>query len=306
MVESTTLGKTGLRVGRLGAGLGQIGDLGGGDVGTAGKILGAALDSGVNFYDTAECYGNSEELIGKAIAHRRNEIFLATKAGHTPDRSGPGWTGEIVRESIDRSLSRLKTDHVDLLQMHADDIAAPLPDDVIQAALDAKVAGKTRFLGYSGENEDAEWAVQSGLFDTLQTSFSLLDQRARYGLFEQARSREIGIIAKRPIGRGLWGVAASADGGTGLVGPIAERFRRARVMREMGPVAGAPKDHIALALGFVLGHEDVHTAIVGTGNSEHMLANIAAVENALPIAQDVVAELHRRYDLVGREWPALN
>jgi aryl-alcohol dehydrogenase-like predicted oxidoreductase len=306
-MEFTTLGKTGLNVSRLGAGLGQLGGLPADDVETAGRILGAALDGGVNFFDTGECYGNSEELIGKAVAHRRDEIVLATKAGHGPTRSsGRPWIGETVADGIDRSLVRLKTDHVDLVQMHADDISAPLPDDVMQAVLDAKEAGKTRFLGYSGENEDAEWAVQSGIFDTLQTSFNLLDQRARYGLFEQARSRGIGIIGKRPIGQAMWGIAGGAGGGAGLSGTNVERFRRARAMLEMGPIDSAPQDDIVLALGFALAQEDVHTAIVGTGNLQHMLANIVAVESALPIAEGVVAELHRRFDLVGRDWPAIN
>ena len=77
-------------------------------------------------------------------------------------------------------------------------------------------------------------------------------------------------------------------------------------MLEMGPIDSAPRDDIVLALGFALAQEDVHTAIVGTGNLQHMLANIVAVESALPIAEGVVAELHRRFDLVGRDWPAIN
>ena len=306
-MQTTTLGKTGLKVSRLGAGLNQIGGLPADDVKTVGRILGAALDGGVNFFDTAECYGNSEELIGKSVAHRRDEIVLATKAGHQPTRSlGRSWTGETVRDGIDRSLVRLRTDHVDLVQMHADDISAPLPDDVIQAALDAKAAGKTRFLGYSGENEDAEWAIQSGLFDTLQTSFNLVDQRARYGLFDQAVSKGIGVIAKRPIGNALWGIAATADAGEGLSGTDLDRFKRARAMLEMGPIDGAPQDDIVLALGFVLAHEEVDTAIAGTRSPEHMLANIEAVETELPIGDHLVDELRRRFDLVGREWPSIN
>ena len=300
------LGKTGLKVSRLGAGLAQLGQLAADDVDAAERILGGALDGGVNFFDTGECYGNSEELIGKAVGHRRDEIVLATKAGHTPDKSPErGWTGELVRESIDRSLMRLKTDYVDVIQMHADNISAPLPDDVIQAALDAKAAGKTRFLGYSGENEDAEWAVHSGLFDTLQTSFNLVDQRARHGLFEQARSGGVGIIGKRPIANAIWGKVTS-EGDAGLSGTNIERLERARAMLEMGPIDHAAKDPIVLALGFVLAHEEVHTAIVGTGSPEHMLSNIDAVETNLPIPEGVVVELRRRFDLVGRQWRSID
>ena len=306
-METTSLGKTGLKVNRLGVGLAEIGELSTDDVRKAGRILGAALDGGINFFDTAECYGNSEELIGKTIAHRRDEIILATKAGHlSTGSSGRPWTGQTVRDGINRSLVKLKTDHVDLVQIHAYDILAPLPDEVIEAVMDAKKAGKTRFLGYIGENEAAEWAVLSGLFDTLQTSFSLVDQRARYNLFEQARSRGIGIIAKRPIGNATWGRAAAAKGDAGLSGTGLERLKRAQALLEMGPIDGAPQDPNVLALGFVLAHEDAHTAIVGTRSPEHMLANIAAVETSLPLAEGVVTELHRSFDLVGREWLAID
>jgi len=306
-METTTLGKTGLTVSRLGVGLAQLGGISADDAAKAGRILGSALDAGINFFDTAECYGNSEELIGKTVAHRRDEIVLATKAGHpSTGSSGRPWTGQTVRDSIDRSLVKLKTDHLDLVQLHAYDIAAPPPDEVIQAVLDAKESGKTRFLGYSGENEDAEWAVQSDLFDTLQTSFNLVDQRARYDLFDQARSRGIGIIAKRPIANAIWGKATAADSNAQPSGSNLERLKRAQAMLEMGPIDGAPQDPVVLALGFVFAHEDVHTAIVGTGSPEHMLSNIAVVEMDLPIAESVVAQLRRRFDLVGREWRAID
>ena len=91
-MELTTLGKTGLKVSRLGVGLAELGGLPADNVETAGRILGAALDGGINFFDTAESYGNSEELIGKTVAHRRSEIVLATKTGHPPTGySGQPW-----------------------------------------------------------------------------------------------------------------------------------------------------------------------------------------------------------------------
>ena len=305
-MEMVELGRTGLTVSRLGIGLFPMGHLTQDKIKTAGQVLGAALDAGVNFFDTAECYGDSEEMIGKAVGHRRDEIVLATKAGHvSTGSSGQPWTAQAVREGIDRSLARLNTDHVDLLQVHAYDILGPPPDDVIEAVLEAKEAGKTRFIGYSAENEDADWAIQTGLFATLQTSFSLVDQRARHGLLELAKSRGVGFIAKRPIANAVWG-KASSQGDAGLSGRFLERLERARAMLELGPIVGAPEDPTVLALGFVLAHQDVHTAIVGTGSPEHMLANIDAVERSLPIPEGVVSELHRRFDLVGKNWRGID
>ncbi len=174
----------------------------------AGRLLNAALDAGINFLDTAECYGVSEELIGQYVSHRRGEFILATKAGHVSGGcSGEPWTAQTVADSIDRSLVRMKTGYVDIVQLHAYDAPRPPPDEVVQAVVDAKEAGKTRFVGFSDENEEAEWAIESGLFDTLQTSFSLVDQRARYGLLQAARSKGVGIIGKRPIANAVWGKA---------------------------------------------------------------------------------------------------
>ena len=309
-MQRAVLGRTGLEVSRLGAGLVQIGRL---DVGSAGRVLNEALDGGVTFLDTAECYGRSEEFIGRMIAHRRAEFVLATKVGHAVGReSRPvdvdsecnrSWTAHTMRESIDRSLRRLKTDRVDLLQVHAYDTSWPLDDDVLQVLLDARQTGKVRFLGYSQEGNHAELAVRSGIFDTLQVSFSLIDQRPRLGLLASARNEGVGIIAKRPIANAAWGRSPAEDGGSG---PRANAQRTvAKLMAADGPIPAAPEDSTALALGFVLAHPEVATAIVGTGNPDHMRHNISIVENQLPLPSEAVEELKRRYDRLGWTWEGM-
>ena len=309
-MERAVLGRTGLEVSRLGAGLVQIGRK---DVGNAGRLLNEALDGGVTFLDTAECYGHSEEFIGRTIAHRRSEFVLATKVGHAVDRgSRPvgvdpegnrSWSASTMRESIDRSLRRMKTDRVDLLQVHAYDTSWPLEDDVLQVLLDARQAGKVRFLGYSQEGNHAELAVRSGIFDTLQVSFSLIDQRPRLGLLALARNEDVGIIAKRPIANAAWGQSPAEDGGSG---PRTNAQRTvAQRMAAQGPIPAAPEDPVALALGFVLAHPEVATAIVGTGDPDHMRHNISIVENQLPLPAEAVEELRRRYDQLGWTWEGL-
>ena len=306
-METAILGRTGLRVSRLGVGLVKIGRYSVDEPQRAERVLNSALDAGVTFLDTAECYGNSEELIGNAVSHRRDEYVLATKAGHVPQgSSGEPWTGKTVRDGIDNSLRRLKTDRVDLVQVHAFDISAPTPDDVLGALTDARDAGKTRFLGYSGENDDAVWALQSGLFDALQTSFNLVDQCARHRLFELAEANGVGVIAKRPIANAVWGQAVSGAGPDMVAGTTKERLRRAKAILDIGPIADAPEDPIAMALGFVLGNDEVTTAIVGTGNPDHMLENIKVVETHLPIPESVVVELQRRFDELGGDWPGID
>jgi hypothetical protein len=301
-MEQSRLGNTGIEVSRLGAGLAEIGSqLTLAEEKHASQILNLALDSGINFLDTAACYGISEELIGRTVAHRRDEYILATKAGHIAgDYQGPSWTAETVRHSIERSLRRLQTDHLDLVQLHSCSVEILERGEVIEALLDAKQAGKTRFIGYSGDNDAARWAVEHEVFDTLQTSFNLVDQQARKELFPLAREKGMGIIAKRPIANAAWGRESSPSFYAN------EYHRRAQILEDMGPVPGDPGNPIVLALGFVLAHEAVNTAIVGTSDRDHMQANIRWVEEELPIAEEAVADLEARFDEAGHDWTQEN
>jgi aryl-alcohol dehydrogenase-like predicted oxidoreductase len=282
----------------LGAGLSEIGyGLTLAQEDRAGRILNLALDRGINFLDTAACYGISEELIGRTITHRRDEYVLATKAGHVAgDYRGRSWTAATVRDSIERSLRRTRTDHLDLVQLHSCGVDVLQRGEVIQALLDARQAGKTRFVGYSGDNEAARWAVEHNLFDTLATSFNLVDQRARTELFPLAREKGMGIIAKRPIANAAWGQEHSPSA------YASEYHRRAQIVAEQGPLPGDPDDPILLALGFTLAYDAVDTAIVGTRDLDHMRANVRLVEEKLPIPTETVEALERRFDELGTGW----
>ncbi len=296
MMETRDLGKTGLRVSRLGVGLAEIGDLRLAEARQAADVLNLALDSGVTFFDTAACYGNSEVLIGQTIAHRRADFVLATKAGHVVDGyQGIEWTARTIQYSIDRSLTRMRTDYLDLAQLHSCGVEVLERGEVIQALQEAQQAGKTRFIGYSGDNESALWAVNSGLFDTLQTSFNLVDQSAHHLLFEPAEARGMGIIVKRPVANGVWGAAASPSGYAD------QYFERAEMMAALDRLPDAPENRIFLALSFALAHDVVDTAIVGTRSAAHMRANIEWAESQHSLAEQVVKELHRRYELLASE-----
>ncbi len=301
-MEVREFGKTGLGVSRLGLGLAEFTRHGESysDLRNAGRVLNNALDGGINFLDTAACYGETEEMIGGSVAHRRAEYTLATKCGHViGGASGEEWSAKVIEQSIDRSLKRLRTDHVDLVQLHSCSVEVLERGEAIEAMLRAREAGKTRFVGYSGDNEDARWAVDSGHFDSLQTSYNLVDQHARTkGLFEAARSNGLGVIVKRPVANGVWRRAASpyqyAD----------EYFRRARTVQDMGPIEDEPEDPHLTAMGFVLAQSEVDTVIVGTRNADHVVSNIDMVESRLPISE-AAAELRRRFEEVGDEWVQL-
>lgn len=304
-MKMNILGRTNLKVTELGIGLAETG-LAFDDTKAVDTILNTALDKGINFLDTAECYGNSEEMLGKTISHRRNEFILATKTGHVVgDFKGSEWTADAITYSIERSLSLLKTDYIDIIQLHSYGVHFPPPNGVMDALLKAKETGKTRFIGYSQENEIAMKAVSSKVFDTLQTSFSLVDQKARYELFSLCESLNIGIIGKRPIANAIWKMTNTNKPKISLSGNNKERFDRAKQLLESGPLQGAPDDPIALSLGFTLAHP-IDTAIVGTRNVQHLLNNIQIVNEQLPLPNTVIADLHKRFDEYGLNWPSID
>ena len=172
--------------------------------------------------------------------------------------------------------------------------------EVIDALDRAKEAGKTRFIGYSGDDERALWAIESGRFDTLQTSLNIVDQQARVMLLEPAESRGMGIIIKRPIGNALWGTKSRPPDSSDKT--PREYFRRAQEMARMGPIPSAPDDPTLLALGFVYAHPHVDTAIVGTSNPSHLRSNIELVERGVALSAETVEELHGRFDKLGGLW----
>jgi hypothetical protein len=189
-----------------------------------------------------------------------------------------------------------------VVQLHSCTVEILERGDVIRALRDARDAGKTRFIGYSGDNENAEWAVASGQFDTLQTSFNLVDQKARRTLLPAAEAQGMGIIIKRPIGNAVW--RASKDPRPYEHNPdyTVEYHRRAGVMQAEGALPDEPDDRILTAMGFTLAHPEVDVVIVGTQRPEHMLSNIELVSNRLPIPAAAVEALHERYDRLADGW----
>lgn len=197
----------------------------------------------------------------------------------------------------------MKTDHVDLIQLHSCSVEILEKGDVIRAIQDTRDAGKARHIGYSGDNENAKWAVESREFETLQTSFSLVDQGARKNLFPGVVEQGMGLIIKRPIGNAVWGRATDPNPYYHMPTSYTEEyFRRAGVMAAEGPIDGAPDNPIDMAMGFTLGRPEVSTAIVGTLNPSHLESNIELIHNRLPISADAISNLEKRYDQVGGDW----
>src|SRR5262249_8153997 len=159
---------------------------------------GQALDADLNVIDTAECYDHSEQLIGAALGARRRECFLFTKCGHAGGWGRADWRPAPLLASIERSLPRLRTAHVDPIPLHSCSEDVLRRGDAIRALETARERGLARFIGYSGDGAAARFAVECGAFDTLQTSISVADQEALSLTLPLAADRDMGVIAKRP------------------------------------------------------------------------------------------------------------
>jgi len=296
-IEYRTLGKTGLRVSALG--------LGGSEIGyqevaqkTVDKIVGTALDSGINVIDTAECYANGEQLFGNALGHRRADVVLMTKCGHAQlaaasDRASgyaqPDWQPAMLSASIDRSLKNLKTDHVDVMQFHSCSAETLRDDRVIDVLTRARDAGKARYIGYSGDSDDAMYAVEMGIFDTLQISLNIADQEAIDRVLSKAIAAQMGVIVKRPIANAAWR-SGTKPPGDWYTQPYWDRLRKLGYDFLDLDIETA----VAIALRFTLGTAGVSTAIVGTTRVERVAQNIAhASAGPLPIAD---------YDAIRARW----
>lgn len=253
-MEKRLLGKTGMNVTVLGYGAAEIGYRGV-PTETVERLINGALDAGLNVIDTAECYLDSEEKIGQVASARRNEYFLFTKCGH--DKDADHWNPKKMAGQIDRSLQRLRTDRLDLLQLHSCSEEQLRSGEVVEVIQRAREAGKTRFIGYSGDGHAALYAVQSGIFDVLQISVSIADQEALELVLPSALAKGIGVIAKRPIANAVWKQSSKPDP---YYVPYWERLHRLDYdfLRANG------SQDVGTALRFTLSVDGVHTAIVGT------------------------------------------
>jgi aryl-alcohol dehydrogenase-like predicted oxidoreductase len=297
-LERRKLGKTDMTVGVLGFGGAETG-YGRTDMEVVERLLSSALDQGLDAIDTAECYGMSEEQIGETVAHRRDEFQLFTKVGHWPD---DGWSAAGIARSIERSLERLKTDHVDVVHLHSCGLDVLKKGEAIDALEAARKAGKTRYIGYSGDSEAAKYAVECGRFDTLMTSISIADQEAIDLFLPQARERQMGVIVKRGIANAAWRYDEEPEQGYHVeywkrLKALDYDFCKGERRSDQGPDGAA-----GIALRFTLGLAGVHTTVVGTTNPERFAANRKLLE-AGPLPKEQVDAIRKRWKEVAKpDW----
>lgn len=284
------LGRTGLRVSELGYGGGQLrgtpriwnGRLVSDE--QASRILNAVLDAGINFIDTASVYGRSEAFIGRNIASRRDEYFIATKFGCELKDMGDwddtprNWSPEFLRASLDESLRRLKTDRVDLLQLHTPTFDDFMRYELLRPLEDARSAGKTRFIGLSVTQPHMDgFAPYFSQFDTVQLPYSAYE--AHYeDWVTRAAEAGCGTIIRGGV----------AQGGADKDGAGRELWERAQLDDLL-----YGETRTGFMLRYTLSHPCVATVIVATINPDHLRENLAAAARG-PLSDDMLLEVNQR------------
>jgi aryl-alcohol dehydrogenase-like predicted oxidoreductase len=290
-MERRVFGRTGMQVGVLGFGAGEIGSENT-PLPVVDRILGEALDTGLNVIDTAPLYSDSEEKLGRALRGRRDRFLLFTKCGRrlprksswtgfqlraknklrrwknkadSPEFHSPEWHPRVLEWNIDQSLRKLKTDWIDLIQLHSCSEETLRQGAVIEVLERARKAGKVRHIGYSGDGRAALYAVRCGRFESLQISINIADQEALALAVPLARQQGMGVIAKRPIANVVWKIPRPENR---YYQPYWDR------LQELGYDFLQDRRALEIAVRFPLSVSGVHTMIVGTTNPAHFRQNV--------------------------------
>lgn len=291
-MEKRRLGKTGLSVTPLGFGSAQIGFLGLTQE-DAAAILHGVLDAGIRVIDTAACYADSEEKIGKAIASRRKDYVLISKCGHrSGDAEPPEWSPELVRLSAERSLERMKTDWLDVLLLHSCPLEALQNEELLCALEQCKRDGLVRYIGYSGDREELLAAAEMEVFDCLETSVSICDRQVLRSALPRARENHLGVFAKRPLANTCWRDLS----GYGMYRDYARVYaERLQAMGFTPESLGFDGDWVELALRFSVFQPGVHCALIGGTRLEHVKSNVGIVSKG-PLPKEVLDKLEQAWN----------
>lgn len=271
------------------------------------RVVGAALDAGVDFFDTADIYGDtrSEELLGRALGARRRDAVVATKFGMAVDDRRKGARPEYVRSALEDSLRRLGTDHVDLYQLHQPDPQTPVTETL--GALDDLVReGKVREIGCS--NFSAEQLVEAheaarygaARFVSVQNEYSLLHREPEAAVLPECARLGLGFIPYFPLASGLltgkYRHGEPAPPGSRLSGGgLRDRFLAEEKVeaaeRLLAFAESRGRTLLELAFGFLLAHPPVASVIAGATRPDQVAANVAA--SGWRLTREELAEVER-------------
>jgi aryl-alcohol dehydrogenase-like predicted oxidoreductase len=283
-MQYRTLGRTGIKVSPYALGTLMFAtSIGNPDHDDSIRIIHKALDAGINLIDTADSYGDSEEIVGKALKGRRDSVVLATKFGRPmgDDPNQHGTSRRWIMTAVENSLRRLQTDYIDLYQIHVPDPATDI-EETLSALSDLVHSGKVRAIGSSkmpaSDIIEAQWvAERRGLerFRTEQPPYSLLNRGIEREVLPIAQRYGMGTLVWGPLGQGmLTGRVRKGQQNdlrrVGLVKALSDERRLDAVERlvPLAEEAGLPMAHLAMA--FAIAHPGVTSALLGPRTMEHL------------------------------------
>jgi aryl-alcohol dehydrogenase-like predicted oxidoreductase len=301
-------GKTNLEVSSLGFGAAEIGFLKP-ERERAARVMNMLLDQGINVIDTAATYETSEEIIAQSIGHRRSQFILISKCGQkVTGMDGEAWSAGLIARTIDRSLSRLKTDALDVLLLHSCDEPTLRKGEALGALVKARKAGKVKFIGYSGDNQAAAYAATLADVAVIETSISIADQANIDMVLPPARKHDVGILVKRPIANAAWKKANEQPGFYGgYAQPYSDRLAKMNLdLASLGFSGPSESAWPEMAIRFTLSQAGAGCAIIGTTDPEHVQRNLEFAGKG-PLPQDAVQKICAAFRAAqdGESWPGL-
>ncbi|WP_120004115.1 aldo/keto reductase [Nesterenkonia muleiensis] len=289
-----TLGHTGIRVSPYALGTLMFATAMGNEPEESGRIINKALDAGINLLDCADRYGDAEDVLGKAIKGRRDEVVLATKVGMPmgEDPNHQGGSRRWITTAVEDSLRRLGTDYIDIYQLHRPDPNTDL-EETLSVLTDLVQAGKIRAIGSSTTPAsmmvEAQWvAERRGLqrFRTEQPPYSILNRGVEREVLPIAQQYGMGTLVWGPFGQGLLTGRVRKGGTNDLKRAQFSRHltdeRRLDVVEQLIPIAeeaGMPMTHLAMA--FTIAHPGVTSALLGPRTMAHLDDLLAGAETVL-------------------------
>lgn len=295
-MEKRKFGKTDMNVSVLGFGGAEIGYNPNQTQAEVNDLLNSALDVGLNVIDTAAAYKTSEELIGAAVGKRRKDFYLLTKCGALDAFTRFDWSKKGILETIETSLRKLKTDYLDIAQLHSCSSEVLKRGEAIEALQRAQEKGYTRYIGYSGDNEDARTAIETDVFDSFQTSVSIADQTPIDGNIKLAAEKGLGVIAKRPIANAVWRHKAKPSDSYHH-----EYWDRIQKLR-FDFLDKSLEEATATALRFTLSIPGVDTMIVGTTRPNRWQENAKYIAEGKLSSEEYEAIRERWHEVGDEDW----
>ncbi|MFD1718598.1 aldo/keto reductase [Georgenia deserti] len=289
------LGQTGIRVSPYALGTLMFASQMGNDPDESGRIINRALDAGINLIDCADRYGDAEEVVGRALKGRRDEVVLATKVGMPmgEDPNQQGASRRWITRAVEASLRRLGTDHIDIYQLQRPDPATDL-EETLSVLTDLVRAGKVRAIGSSTTPPativEAQWvAERAGLqrFRVEQPPYSILNRGRERDVLPLAQQYGMGTLAWGPFGQGLLTGRVRKGGENDLLrGQVFRHLtdeRRLDAVEQLVPLAeesGLRMTHLAMA--FVIAHPGITSALLGPRTMAHLDDLLQGLDVELP------------------------